>query len=300
MLEVDRELYETLHDNGPLNNIPQELLISLEKSNFICDDNLDETMIFISKNRVTRFSNEHIRVTIMPTLNCNFRCWYCYEEHFHSQMSPEIRNASIKFCKKLIDKYNPKLFSLDWFGGEPLLYFDEIMYPIAKEIMNYCDEKRIPFSHGITTNGYLIDEDKIEKFKYLRLKSFQITLDGSEKYHNRTRFSTTDKNTYTKLVTNITKLVRHIDSINMMVRINYTPTNIDSIDQIADSFPEDIRAKLEIVPQIVWQYKNIINPINDIIHNKLKIFSDKGYIAEKIYIKIPDGTCCYTEKCSNM
>ncbi|WP_418976332.1 radical SAM protein [Alistipes putredinis] len=163
MLEVDRELYETLHDNGPLNNIPQELLISLEKSNFICDDNLDETMIFISKNRVTRFSNEHIRVTIMPTLNCNFRCWYCYEEHFHSQMSPEIRNASIKFCKKLIDKYNPKLFSLDWFGGEPLLYFDEIMYPIAKEIMNYCDEKRIPFSHGITTNGYLIDEDKIEK-----------------------------------------------------------------------------------------------------------------------------------------
>lgn len=86
----------------------------------------------------------------------------------------------------------------------------------------------------------------------------------------------------------------------MMVRINYTPTNIDSIDQIADSFPEDIRAKLEIVPQIVWQYKNIINPINDIIHNKLKIFSDKGYIAEKIYIKIPDGTCCYTEKCSNM
>lgn len=250
---------------------------------------------FIKKNRSARYGNQMAKVTIMPTLNCNFRCWYCYEEHFNSKMDEKSVEATIKFCKKLIDMGSVKVFNLDWFGGEPLLYFDEIIYPIASILREYCMQKEVIFVHGITTNGYLISDERIKKFQEIDLRNFQITLDGSMEYHNKTRFSATDKNTYVTITRNIERLVTLIKNISMMVRINYTPANLPTMEKIADSFNPSIRSKIKIMPQIVWQYKNKINAVDDTIREKLKIFSNKGYNAERVYLSPSNGTCCYTE-----
>ena len=76
----------------------------------------------------------------------------------------------------------------------------------------------------------------INKLNEIELTSYQITLDGSEFYHNRTRFSESDKHSYSTIVKNIILLCRHIRNVDMAVRINYTPKNINSIDKIAYDF----------------------------------------------------------------
>ena len=85
-----------------------------------------------------------------------------------------------------------------------------------------------------------------------------------------------------------------IENIDMTVRINYTPKNLSTIDNIAYSFPENIRKYIFIEPQIVWQFKNSINSISDKIKEKLSTFIKLGY---KTYGLItPQINCgCYVE-----
>jgi uncharacterized protein len=294
--EIDEQLFLTLQNEDlSLDSIEKEDTDFLWESNFLCDKDLIEENVLLQRNRIYRYGNRIARITIMPTLNCNFKCWYCYESHFESKMDADTLEAAILFIKNIVRKNRLQSLHLDWFGGEPLLYFEEIMYPIAKELLLFCEEENVQFIHGITTNGYLINADVIQKMKEIKLATFQITLDGSAHFHNKTRFSKTDRQTYNTIVSNIENLCKEIENIFMTLRINYTPQNISTIDEIADSFSINVRKKIKIMPQIVWQYKKDINSVTDNISQKLIVFSDKGYNINNASLPTASSASCYVE-----
>lgn len=76
-------------------------VVGLTKStfNFIIDDTLDEVgkMVDIGKNVNEGLSQ--YRLIINPTMNCNFRCWYCYETHLPNT---KMTNEMIERVRKLI------------------------------------------------------------------------------------------------------------------------------------------------------------------------------------------------------
>ena len=294
LTQVDKELYYLLQE-GKMDNIKDnDLIQELYESNYICDASLIEENQILAANKIHRYSSDFARITILPTINCNFKCWYCYESHIESKMTSGNMNAVFAFCKNTIIHNRIKKFHLDWFGGEPLLYFDEIIYPLASQIKELCKENEVIFIHTITTNGYLITKSMIEKFKEIKLNSFQITLDGAEFHHNKTRFSNDDKETYKTIVNNVISLCHDIENINMSVRINYTPKNLSTIDQIAYSFPENIRNVISIEPQLVWQFKDTINSISNTIKEKLETFIKLGY--KNTGFVTPRMSCgCYVE-----
>ena len=62
--------------------------------------------------------------TILPTLDCNARCVYCYEEGTKPvSMSSETVEQTIRFIRNNCGGSEVKL---SWFGGEPLLRPDII------------------------------------------------------------------------------------------------------------------------------------------------------------------------------
>ena len=276
--EVDKELFDALNNNQiAVNELDDDTISDLKEGQLICDDECVEENLILCANKQYRFSNRTARVTVMPTLECNFRCWYCYESHCDGHMSEKDVEAVIAFCKDLIDSRGLRRFVLDWFGGEPLLYFNEVVYPVSLALKDYCKEKGISFSNTITTNGYLINDDMIDRLIEIELNSYQITLDGARDHHDKTRFLKGGTGSFDRIVDNITMLCRHIDEIGMSVRINYTPKNLSTIDAIADAFPEDVRSRIFIEPQLVWQYKEDINVITDEIAEKMMAFHNAGY-----------------------
>lgn len=295
LTQVDKELYTGLLDKTiDLCSINSELYTELHKSHFICDDDLIEENVILYANKTFRYSNDVARVTVLPTINCNFKCWYCYESHKESKMTQQAMTATLEFCKNLISQHRVRVFQLDWFGGEPLLYFDEVLYPLSLKLKKICDEKGVLFRHTITTNGYLISNDMIEKMIEIELKSFQITLDGDEAYHNRTRYSKDDKQTYRTIVQSITLLCQKIKNVNMVLRINYTPKNVSTIENIITAFPKEVRGCIWVEPQLVWQFKNQVNVISDVIKEKMEKFSEAGFKIGNV--SIPRFNCgCYVE-----
>lgn len=73
-----------------------------------------------------------------------------------------------------------KSLRLDWFGGEPLLYYEK-MIAFCARMNQYCIENSVIFQHSITTNGYLLTKDKASRMIENGIHLFQITIDGAGK-----------------------------------------------------------------------------------------------------------------------
>lgn len=98
----------------------------LEEAGAVVADDFDE--VDALRKRIDEIDNNDsfLLLHINPTLDCNFRCWYCYENHIKgSCMTPETYGNVVKLVKNRIAKQpNLKYLQLSFFGGEPLLRFD--------------------------------------------------------------------------------------------------------------------------------------------------------------------------------
>lgn len=84
------------HEIDRIRNIHPSLYDYLKDKNFIVSEEADETLGFIQSLKQELDDIEEYSITINPTMNCNLRCWYCYEEHLAHSNMPEKVIESIK------------------------------------------------------------------------------------------------------------------------------------------------------------------------------------------------------------
>ena len=112
--------------------------------------------------------------TILPTTECNARCYYCFEsDHKHCTMTEKTVHDVVDYIAKE-SKSEP--IEIGWFGGEPLVGF--------KQISMICEglrQKGIKYNSSMVSNAYLFDQKLISVAKNdWNLKRIQITLDGTD------------------------------------------------------------------------------------------------------------------------
>lgn len=256
------------------------------------DENYNKEILLT--NRIIVFGRDNYKLTINPTLNCNFSCWYCYEDHTNKRMTKPIIEATLKYIEKTIKNGRFSTFNLDWFGGEPLLCYETVMKPIAIETKKICEEHGVKLLSGITTNGYLITKEMISFFREINMNSFQITLDGKKETHDAIRFPKHKRESYDKIVENICLLTRELNPKNLALRINYTSESIKEITKIIDSFPKSLRGEITILLQQVWQDKDANKlSVSDIDQIKIE-FEKAGFMTEKEILDCK-GYKCYAD-----
>lgn len=162
--------------------------------------------------------------TILPTTDCNARCFYCFEAKSQKiTMSDEIANRVVEYIDRSRCKESKEL-NISWFGGEPL--YNQYAIDI---ICTGLKEKYIDYKSFMISNGYLFDKPTIEKAKELwNLYKVQITLDGTEKIYNKVKaYKNKDKNAYERVLNNIDNL---LDSgIKVAIRLNIDAYNMKDV-----------------------------------------------------------------------
>lgn len=150
---------------------------------FIVETNVNENDSSVIK-LYDKLYDQQLRLTILPTLQCNFRCEYCYETFKNEFISQDEIDL---LCKAIsIESKGKTGIFIDWFGGEPLLAIEAIN-KISAYVIKICHFRRIPFSASITANGYLLSKDIFEQMLKNKIYSFQITLDETESFHDSVR-----------------------------------------------------------------------------------------------------------------
>ena len=275
---ITKDKYSLLQTNlSELKNEQPLFFSAMEKLGVIIPCDFDEIDQIKMLNKQVVFSNDAYRLTINPTLECNFNCWYCYEEHPKGHMQQETMDAIVNHIKLKIEDKSLKHLCLDWFGGEPLLYFDEVMHPLGKQIKEILDEKGISISGTATTNGYFINKERISKFKDIGLTNFQITLDGDKETHDKIKFCKNKKGSFQTIIDNINLLCEELDA-DVAVRVNYTEKTLENINSIIDLFSEKAKNKITVLFQQVWQdsfKKNVC------AENNKKTFEKEGIKIKK-------------------
>ena len=116
---------------------------------------------------------------------CNLSCKYCLKRTLENEDLPEDISPIIFTYLKYLHDNAPESITINYYGGEPLLYIDNI-----KRIVEFCNQlnkdepTRCHFFHAMISNGKCLNEDIVE---FLNDNNFIYTIsyDGYSSEYSR-------------------------------------------------------------------------------------------------------------------
>lgn len=212
------------------------------QNGFIVSEDTDELYQLRELNKIRDIHTLH--VTLVPTLDCNFACPYCYQKGTHNNyyMTRELTQGVLKFIREKCLNNPINSIQLTWFGGEPTLSLDFIEEFMSELTTLSDDTTGFTTTTTIVTNGYLLTPEVFERLYSSYVRIFQITLDGVEDNHDRYRFlidgTKTFQTIYNNLL-NIKRLVPRDYEFLIQIRANFFKDNITSMQSLLESYSKD-------------------------------------------------------------
>ena len=271
----------------------------LLKNRFLVGNQSEELNYLRELNRKS-IEDDYYTLVVNPTQECNFNCWYCYEKHESGYMNEDVINkVKSHIDLKLKEKYF-KYLNLGWFGGEPLLYFNKVVYPLSIYAKEKCRSENVTFFNSITTNGFIINKKRIELFKEIDLRQFQITLDGDKSTHDNIR-NQRGKPSFDRIIQNIIDICCLLPDSNITLRINYTDESIrTNFHDVLSIIPVEYRKQISIQFQRVWQTYSTKEQTEEtkkfLKDNEDELRNNEFHVSYNHFYSIFKGHVCYADR----
>mgnify|MGYP005761090953 FL=1 len=224
LMEIDKESYSLLFESRNTQKLStadfdEDLWEALCINNIISDNDTDDYLKYKASITNIRKQRTGMHLTLAPTMDCCFRCHYCFEKYKEKKyMTPEIMDQIIKYVTSYPELKNIKI---TWFGGEPLMAVPQIEEFYDK----FRDIWQEPFISNIITTGYHIDKESIRVMQKVGISSVQITLDGMKETHNKVKHLPSREDVFERILSNIELLNDSAPEINITIRVNLTLEN---------------------------------------------------------------------------
>lgn len=286
--------------SGDLAGLAPKVAEDLRTAGITVSDGFDEDAELVRLIDGIDGATDCLQITVNPTINCNFRCWYCYEDHVvGSKMDAGVMKSVAAYLERyLSENAGTSQFNLSFFGGEPLLYFKDNVRPLIEMCDAVCKAHSVEMTVHFTTNGFLL-RPEVVGFLAGYDTSFQITLDGGREFHDRTRCTGAGAGSFDTIVGNIRSSLSA--GCHVLVRVNYTEENIDSVEDVIEEFrdlPEDSKRGMRFDFQRVWQDVREAN--KETIENKIGAYisdaKDAGLFATSHLVQDYVRNSCYGDK----
>lgn len=287
VIALNNRLAQLIKSHQPnvdtIKEIHPDFYDNLVKYGMIVDDDFNEIAEAITKFEAEDNDPSTFDLTINPTLDCNLRCWYCYETHGKgTMMSPEVIKSLKRLINNKLSNSNLKQFNISFFGGEPLLGWDKVVMPILRFGADRCAEYGVTLNSNFTTNGVLLTESRLNDLYNIGLghTAFQISIDGNKTLHDNSRVNAAKQPTYDKIMSNV--FIAAAKGFKVILRFNYTPDTLDTFtDVLADLEGLPIESRKNIVCSFhqIWQTigGNQANQTRNYTDRVVNFFRESGF-----------------------
>lgn len=277
-----------------IEKIHPDLYSELVQKNFLIKDSVD--IFELCKKRIINklSKGDNLQITINPTMDCNLKCWYCYETHIkNSTITPHLKEYIIDFIKKEIESNNYKYVNISFFGGEPLIRINTVVIPIATAIKKLCKNRGIVFHIHFTTNLVLLTKKTINQIKEIDNECyFQVPFDGDEKIHNSIKVYGDNLPTYNIILKNITRALSA--GLDITARFNFDHKNITSFEKTIQDLNTikqlQLPGKLNVTFQKIWQAEESSELLNQ-LKRLAEIAKTYGFMCLEEYTSIRSSFC---------
>lgn len=225
-------------------------LVFLKDNGFLIDEDIDEKALRNSLY-IKYVEEPTLNLIVHTTKNCNFRCQYCYLDFEPEMLEEDTQQRIVQFIKRRLSRsLNVKI---SWFGGEPLLGIDAIGN-ISEQVMDLCKRSKKQYVSSITTNGYLLTPENINKLIKWNVYSYTITIDGLKETHDQLRYLKGHGSTFDRIINNLIYIRDNVkcSKLRIIIRTNLTTKiakNLDEYYQFFDElFGSDSRFSLFVRP----------------------------------------------------
>lgn len=236
--------------------------------------------------------------TILTTMDCNARCFYCYE--LGRKRIAMTEETALKVAGFIKENCGGKAVRLNWFGGEPLMN-----YPVIDTICHQLQKDGIPFQSHMISNGYLFDDEMVQRaVNDWNLQQVQITLDGTEEVYNRCKaFVYRQGSAYQVVTGNIQRLLDN--HISVMVRMNLDFHNSENLLLLAEELAQRFGgtsgfcaySHLIFDEKVAWDKRYSIEKWNELydarrkLENHMKVLGVGSPKVIRLNRRLPDSQC---------
>jgi uncharacterized protein len=177
-----------------------------------------------------------LELILMASEDCNFRCKYCYEKFKHGTMAPGVRQGLQAMALRRAPYI--RQMTISWFGGEPLYGWEAVeeLSPFFHDLAKHHD---IAHRQSMTTNAYLLTEERATKLLEWGCNSFQITIDGLPEEHDCKRVGRDGSPTYDVILGNLRSLKARKSDFLVLLRVNYDRENLPRMGPFLEALSED-------------------------------------------------------------
>lgn len=278
-------------------SIPYPQKNILIRNGFITEDDNDEYDILQEENKNETYNSATYNLTILPSLDCNLRCWYCFEKHIKdSHLEQSTHNNILAFVENLLTDKQIKYLNIELFGGEPLLYFETELYPLLKEIKKKVQNANKIVNFLFVTNATCIEQHHIALFADLKAR-FQISIDGYKDKHNHIKRDLYKKvPTYERVINTLHNLSNGYKECHINLRINYDNETLQHIPEVIQDISDIDPKKIGFHLERVWQTSATKDPHS--LKEALSFILSKGFTVS--YMNLFRRSCsCRSSKLSH-
>ncbi|MCE5223236.1 SPASM domain-containing protein [bacterium] len=183
----------------------------------------------------------------MMTKQCNFHCAYCFEgpkKSLHQVLSTETAIEALRWIGDLSPER--RQIEADFFGGEPLLVFDQV-----KEIIEQSDalskETGKKYLFSLTTNASLLTPERLAFLNHHNI-SLIVSMDGNQTTHDHFRQYANQAGTFSDVWPAIQRLLQTRDG-GYYIRGTYTHQTLSFAEQVMWMYEQGIK-KISFEPVV--------------------------------------------------
>lgn len=284
LVKVEDRVYRLFHNKVINDDNKIEYFDILRKEGIIKPISLNEFNKIIINEKTEIYSKNKNKLTfvLVPTMNCNLRCNYCFEKEYrcNKKLLDENIPKIIKFILSRINK-NTKKIHITWFGGEPMLEY-AFVCNFSKDIIEAMNKMNIQYTSSMITNGVLLDKNKIcNLVENCCISRYQITVDGTEQYY--CDIKKTIPADYSRLMINIKELCKYA---KVSIRLNSNKTNYEDLKKVT----KNIMDICENSRNLNFYLAKLINYDNqcNLCNFSQEEFDDKKIEYKKYYLSLID------------
>jgi len=225
-----------------------DIVEKLREKRFLINNSFDEFYYLLNLREFDCYKKDILSLTIIPTMACNCRCFYCYESSDKTTINDEV----VANIKNLLITRKPKMRRLyvSWFGGEPLLKKD-VIEELASFFKDFSEKNNIEYSSRITSNSTLLDRKTSLLLTKSGINKVNATLEGSRATHDKIRVFKGDGRTatYDLIIDNLIGYLRTDPKNTVTIRIHLHTLENNETEKIVEELNEigeDLREKIYV------------------------------------------------------